>query len=313
MTHQGPDQLQAFRMGWVLRTLALLPGLAAIAALVGVSTLFLLSRFHSTRNNAEYVAMGSSFAAGPGDGQRSGDSLGPCEQSDVNYPHLLARQYGLSLNDVSCSGATSDEILKGGRWFQKAQLDAVHPGTKLVTITVGGNDVLYLGSLTAWSCANNPSQVPLLVRLLGLCHMPEEDKVEKGFQMLPIRLREIVAEIHRRAPEAHILFVDYTTVLPDSGTCDRLPLTSLQADRGRDLANRLRAVTEQIARETNSGLLKASDITHGHDVCSADPWVYGFQFPSRFLEFGPAPFHPTESAMQVIANAAGQQLFPESE
>jgi lysophospholipase L1-like esterase len=189
-------------------------------------------------------------------------------------------------------------------------LDAVSPNTKLVTITVGGNDVHYGGLFTAWACANQPSQTPLVVRPLGWCKVPEWDKVEAGFQALPDHLRQIVAEIHRRAPEAHILFVDYATIFPDTGTCARLPLTAQQADSGRTIAYRLRSITEQIARETNSGLLKASEVTHGHDVCSADPWVYGYEFPTHFLEFGPAPFHPNEKAMVAIADATANQLTP---
>jgi lysophospholipase L1-like esterase len=282
----------------------------AVILLIVSGAVFLHGLFRRATHAAEYVAMGSSFAAGPGDGRRAAGSFGLCEQSEVNYPHLLARQYGLSLNDVTCSGATTRHVLKGGQWFQPAQVSAVHPGTKLVTITVGGNDVFYLGFLTAWSCANNPSRVPWLVRALELCRVPDEGKIEQAFQALPAQLREIVAEVHRRAPEAHILFVDYTTVLPDSGTCERLPLTSGQADKGRELANRLREITVQIVKETNSELLRASDVTHGHDVCSSNPWVYGFQFPSHLLAFEPVPFHPTAKAMQAIAIAAGQQQNP---
>lgn len=75
---------------------------------------------------------------------------------------------------MSCSGATTSDLLDGGEWFQPAQIDAVRPGTKLVTLTVGGNDVSYLGSLTAWSCANDPSKVPLLVRAVGTCHVQDQ-------------------------------------------------------------------------------------------------------------------------------------------
>jgi mannan endo-1,4-beta-mannosidase len=309
VTHQGSKQRYEPSKGRIGKVTALL-SLAALTILTAVGSVFLHYRFHSATKTVEYVAMGSSFGAGPGDGDRAADSLGLCEQSDVNYPHLLARRYGLSLNDVSCSGATTEDVLKGGQWFQPSQLSAILPGTKLVTVTVGGNDVSYLGSLTAWSCTNDPSQVPPPVRALGMCRVPDQDKVDQAFRALPGQLREIIAEIHRRAPDAHILLIDYTTVLPDSGTCARLPLTSLQADRGRELARRLLEVTAQVARETDSGLLGASDITRGHDVCSGDPWVYGFQFPSHFLEFGPVPFHPTEKAMQAIADAAGQQLAP---
>jgi lysophospholipase L1-like esterase len=304
ITDQGSRRRHSVLIG-LTKTVNALVGIVLLAG----GAFFLHCRFHTTSTPvAEYVALGSSFAAGPGDGQRSPESLDLCEQSDGNYPHLLARRYGLSLKDVTCSGATTGDVLEGGQWFQAAQVNAVQPGTKLVTVTVGGNDISYIGSLTAWACTNDPATVPRLVRALGMCRMPDQGKVEQALRELPGQLREIATEIHRRAPAAHILFIDYTTVLPDAGTCARLPLKGWQADRGRYLADRLREETTQIALETHSKLLRASEITHGHDVCSSDPWVYGFQFPPSPFAFGPVPFHPTKKAMQAVANAAGDKL-----
>ena len=68
------------------------------------------------------------------------------------------------------------------------------------------------------------------------------------------------------------------------------------------LPARLAGITAAVAWKTNSGLVQASEITRGHDVCSARPWVYGFQFPEHFLNFGAAPFHPRTPAMQRIAD-----------
>ncbi len=61
----------------------------------------------------------------------------------------------------------------------------------------------------------------------GWCRIPESDKVEKGFQAFPDQLRQIVGEIHRRAPGAHILFVDYATVFPDTGDVRPPPIDEL--------------------------------------------------------------------------------------
>ena len=53
--------------------------------------------------------------------------------------------------DVSCSGATTAHILK--RWGGlPPQIDAVTPAARLVTVTIGGNDVGYVGGLMAASC-----------------------------------------------------------------------------------------------------------------------------------------------------------------
>jgi hypothetical protein len=37
-------------------------------------------------------------------------------------------------------------------------------------------------------------------------------------------------------------------------------------------------------------------------VCSADPWVFGLQFPKNPSIYGPVAYHPNAEAMQAIAD-----------
>ena len=97
---------------------------------------------------SRYVAMGSSFAAGPGISPRAAASPRRAGRSSGNYAHLVARPLGLDLHDVTYSGATTGDILRPSAAGQPAQLDAVTPDTRLVTITAGGNDVGFLPRLT---------------------------------------------------------------------------------------------------------------------------------------------------------------------
>ena len=93
---------------------------------------------------SHYVAMGSSFAAGPGLTPRAPGSPRRAGRSAANYAHLVAAALGLELHDVTYSGATTGDILGLSAPGQPAQLDAVTPATRLVTITAGGNDVGFL-------------------------------------------------------------------------------------------------------------------------------------------------------------------------
>ena len=96
---------------------------------------------------AKYVALGSSYAAGPGIPTQSG---GVCTRSSHNYPNLVAAKLKLSLVDVSCSGATTANVLTTSQGTNPPQIDAVTSDTSLVTFTVGGNDIGY--TATAFSC-----------------------------------------------------------------------------------------------------------------------------------------------------------------
>ena len=252
-------------------------------------------------NSAQYVAMGSSFAAGPGVGSRTPASPTQCGRSAENYAHLFAQKRGLALTDVTCSGATTQSILKSWRALPP-QLDAVGPHTRLVTVTIGGNDVSYVGNLFGWSCENAPQSINAVWSRL-VCKVVPEATVEEKFTGLEDRMRAIVDGVHQRSPNAKVIFVDYVTILPATGSCpEKLPLNGAELEEARSVSARLAALTEKVASETRSGLVKASELTREHDVCSADPWVFGLQFPENPSVYGPVAYHPNAEAMHAIAD-----------
>ncbi|GAC1306555.1 MAG: SGNH/GDSL hydrolase family protein [Ktedonobacteraceae bacterium] len=258
--------------------------------------------------NGQYVALGSSFAAGPGVGQRDPNSPMLCIRSAQNYGHLLAKARDLNLTDVTCSGATTQNILEGGQFFQPPQVDALCPNTELVTVTIGGNDVSYLGNLIAWSSQQDPDRMPFLGRLLASTPTPEAE-VDRELALLPDRLARIATEVRRRSPRALLVFVDYTTVLPEVGSCpDRLPIPEQQLQRSRYVARQLADITAAVARDCGALLVRASEVTRGHDICSADPWVFGFDFAATPFAYGSMAYHPTEKAMRAIAEAINEVL-----
>ncbi|MFL6428040.1 MAG: SGNH/GDSL hydrolase family protein [Acidobacteriaceae bacterium] len=259
-------------------------------------------------HSAQYVAMGSSFAAGPGVGSRTPASPTQCSRSADNYAHRFAQKRGLALADVTCSGATTESILKSWRSLPP-QLDAVGPHTRLVTVTIGGNDVSYVGNLFGWSCENAPRRINAVWSRL-VCKVIPEATVEEKFTGLEDRMRAIVDGVHQRSPHAKVIFVDYVTILPATGSCpDKLPLNGTELEEARSVSARLAELTEKVARETGSGLVKASELTRGHNVCSADPWVFGLQFPADPSVFGPVAYHPNAEAMHAIA-ARLDQIIP---
>ena len=64
---------------------------------------------------SRYVAMGSSFAAGPGIAPRASASPRRAGRSAGNHAHLVASALGLDLHDVTYSGATTSDILRPER------------------------------------------------------------------------------------------------------------------------------------------------------------------------------------------------------
>jgi len=115
-------------------------------------------------------------------------------------------------------------------------------------------------------------------------------------------LIEIATTVHQRAPRAKLVFVDYATVLPATGTCPaRLPFSEAQMAKGRSVAAALSRITSEAAEATKSLLVKASDLTVAHDICAAETWIARWGISANL--FGKAVFHPTEPSMRAVADA----------
>ena len=280
-------------------------GTLVLLALLGIGWLFHDAR-RAREPQPDYVALGSSFAAGPGVVERSGDAPILCGQSADNYAHLLARKRGLRLLDRSCGGSTTADILTRHQFFQTAQIEAVQPSTRLVTITTGGNDLGYLGGMWGASCHHQPGALPWWLK--SACKAMFGQPVDAKLRELTASMDAVAKSVRRRTPQATIAFIDYTTVLPEGAGCSRLPLSAAELMQARTLAAGLARVTAQVAHDNGATLIRASDLTRGHDVCSADPWVFGWAFPKSFLGFGPYAYHPTAKAMTVIAQALDERL-----
>jgi lysophospholipase L1-like esterase len=250
---------------------------------------------------AKYVAMGSSFAAGPGIPDYYEASPAPCYRSTQNYAHQLAARLDLALTDVSCSGATTAH-LTGPRGSIPPQLDALTPDTRLVTITIGGNDLGYIGGLSAASCAGLQKDTGIE----GNCSPPIAPPAESTFNDVALRMDAIAKEVRRRAPETQIVFVDYLAVLPETGTCSATPLNDISADGARYTARRLAEITRKVAGDNGASIITASEFSKGHDACSAEPWMKGYPRPGAPVSG--AMYHPNAAGMTAVADELEELL-----
>ncbi|GAB3015268.1 SGNH/GDSL hydrolase family protein [Streptomyces pseudoechinosporeus] len=254
------------------------------------------ARSHAATSVAgvEYVAMGSSFAAGPGipPGSTSGGTA--CGRSDANYAGIVARDTGANLTEVSCSGATTANILTSAQGAHPPQIDAVTSSTRLVTITIGGNDVNYLGSLSTYSCQTSGGTN---------CGTVDQSAINQTFDVLTDRLESVVNAVYDKAPEADVYLVNYLTVLPDAGTCANVPLTADQLAFGQSIATRLADATATAADDTGATLVDVAAASQGHDACSSDPWVETYRPAS-----GRTPYHPNERGMEAAASMVKSAL-----
>lgn len=244
---------------------------------------------------SRYVAMGSSFAAGPGITPRVAGSPRRAGRSSGNYAHLVARALGLELHDVTYSGATTSDILQPSAAGQPAQLEAVTPGTRLVTITAGGNDVGFLPRLTL---ASLPWPLRALPRVRArVAGFGDRDATGERFAQLEGNLAMIGRRLRERAPDCRVLFVDYLTILAPPGDDRGGPPPAEIAEWGRAVAARLAATTQAAAHAAGCEYVAASAASAGHHAWSEDPWTRRFHLSLR----GGAPYHPDAAGMAAVA------------
>lgn len=271
-------------------------GIIAVAVVAG----FLIVLYQGKQTPAgdpQYVAMGSSFAAGIGLGPRAPGSPIACMRTLNGYPGQLANLLKLPIVDVSCSAATTAHVLQGGQYFQRPQRDALARDTKLVTITSGGNDIHYVGDLTLIAAGNARSFTGWLVRLFWSGPLRPG---QRDYANVRDDLAEAVSQARRRSPQARIVLVTYPAILPPSGTCPRLGISAEQAQEMRAVGEQLAAATRAAADASGALLVDMQHLGVDHHACAAEPWVNGW------LDAQGAQFHPTLLGARETAAAVAE-------
>ncbi|WP_045821785.1 SGNH/GDSL hydrolase family protein [Williamsia herbipolensis] len=294
------------RRRW-LRTAASLTAIVGVAALVATAVGWSTSdsttddeamspmpRSVTAEGPLRYVALGSSYAAGPD----VGDLIDArCLRSRDDYPHRVAADWRADLTDVTCSGSTIPDILdraQPGR-ASEPQIDAVHPDTELVTITTGGNDLRYIGRLTEISCTNALAEPVKLDGKRCRPGRPAPPPTPGDYDRLRASMIRLVDAVRARAPRAVIMIVDYLPVLDaQATTCPVIPLDPLQARQTADTFAALTATTRAAAEASGATLVNAAAAGADHTACSASPWVYGFRLP--------LPYHPNAEGREAMAS-----------
>jgi lysophospholipase L1-like esterase len=246
-----------------------------------------------------YVALGSSFAAGPGippvDDRKAG-------RSRRNYPHLVAQRLNLDLVDVTFSGARTEHVLAKRQRGASPQIDAVEADTGLVTITVGGNDVGYIGSMIGSALRGTIGRrlAFLPSRFTNPTYGGDTEERGRRLDRTRRRLVQIVDAVCQRS-NARILLVDYLTVIgPEASPGRYLPLSEDQIAAYREVAALLAETFTAAANESGAKLVSASSASVDHGVGAAEPWMTGFQWGNPFGD-GLIPFHPNAEGMAAVA------------
>jgi hypothetical protein len=232
-----------------------------------------------------YVAIGSSIAAGPGLGPDVGQG---CLRSAENYAHLVATALRLDLVDVTCSGATTANVLTKPQLGHPPQITAVTPDTRLVTVTVGGNDVRYGSDIQQCMDATEAGQP---------CTPQTPAQTAQRMAVLRGQLDGVVRAVVAVAPHAVVLLVTYPRIFPaPPSSCGDNVLSATESGALAAVGSALETTFLTVAKDTGIRVVDAYAASAGHDVCAAPEqrWINGSSHNG-------VNYHPTATGMTAVA------------
>ncbi|WP_185094191.1 SGNH/GDSL hydrolase family protein [Curtobacterium sp. PhB137] len=280
---------------------------------------------------SEYVALGDSYSAGYGLGDRTGLPTNACVQSARDYPHRLAAQFGLTLTDVTCAGATSDDVTTGHQFKGvPPQIESLSDRTRLVTLTIGGNDADLFG--TAASCLAISANGPVFSgRDAPSC---ESTLVQDGVDQLAVKIQSRVAlgiadtlgAVQRAAPNAVVVFLGYPAIFPDAedtpatgcfrsaldlGTLagsfpsDTYPFTDTDVEYLHGVQDELNEVSRSAAAAAGVRFVDVFASTQDHSPCAAsERYVAGVTLTGsgdlRKIDLKAGALHPNERGVTYL-------------
>lgn len=258
--------------------------LAALAALFALLALPAISQA-----STPYVSLGDSYVSGPAILPPALGAPLDCLQSARNYPHLTAAALGLSLHDVSCSGATTSDFTEAQYSDQPPQFNALGSSTGVVTVGIGGNDNnLFLGTLETCGAED------LIFPFGTPCKATYGNKLSEEIKADGPVVGGALHQIRVLSPSAKVLVVGYPDILPQSSNCwPTVPLTTGDTAYLNNVEKELNSMLASQAAANGAVFVDTYTPSIGHDACKSAS--------TRWVE----PVLPESDAFSVHPNEKG--------
>jgi len=255
-----------------------------------------------------YTAMGDSFSSGTGAPPYSDAQ---CRRSPVTYPRLLAgspTRGGLPVDQpalAACHGAMIRHMYTHHYPGEPPQVNAVQPFTRLVTLTISGNDLGFSSRLTECVFSRDCTAAGPLITPQQLA--ATQAQLTTLYQQIRSRMRS----------DGRLLVFSYPAFLPnpdDGGdaqpTLARCPgvATDVSVNERRLVYQSVQDVDRMImnavfaTRDSRVTYVSGLALFRGHRVCSDAEWTHGFTTPVS------DSFHPNPAGYQAIAGRLSRLL-----
>lgn len=296
----------------------------------------------------EVVALGDSYMSGEGTGRYlEGTDIADnrCHRSDLAYPVLVAERLrvepvpgwdGVRLDFAACSGAVTtnigttfedvdaQEAVEQQYQAQPLQMDtlAAHRDADVVVVGVGGNDAGFAEAVMTCSGKQSDRDCADLagpwLEVFGEFQTPEALAIADSAALLPQKLRNLLDEARRTAPEARYYITTYPNPF-SAETCPALGMNRAEVAFVRDVfLVKLNRWIDFVARIEGFEVIDLTDAFEGEGLCAhgdehgsaMNAWR-----PQRNAEpsLAPKPWlqgsvHPTADGHELIAQIVEREV-----
>jgi lysophospholipase L1-like esterase len=224
------------------------------------------------------------------------DVANGCFRSSSNYPSIVAKKLGATLDDRTCGGADTADFEHSQYPDVPAQLSAVKSDTDIVTVGIGGNDEKVFGRLTG-RCPALRSKDPEGAPCRAAMQTSGHDALLTSLARTGPKVAQLLREVHRLAPKAQVIVVGYPQIVSATDVCSELPLARGDYAYAQQVDFALTEMLRKAAEATDSTYVDVWTASKGHDICAADPWING----SVDNERQAARYHPFAKEQAAVA------------
>lgn len=254
-----------------------------------------------------YVAMGDSYSSAAGVSPFVPAAPPQCSRSLLNYAHDIAQvTTPKSFTDVTCSGAKTSDFFTSQSTGVAPQLAAVNHKTRLVTMTIGGNDEdvfadSFFGCIEVSASSGDIMGDP--------CRQKYGDTfVREVVSQTYHHLLTALTAVRRKAPHATVVILGYPQILPEWGqlACySSMPISLGDVHWLHEQEEVMNAVARKAALQTGARFINMGPSSRGHDACQPESrrWIEPAVGPVNAF-----PIHPNATGEAAMARQTLLQL-----
>jgi lysophospholipase L1-like esterase len=243
-----------------------------------------------------FVAMGDSFSSGQGAPPYLDTS---CRTSDNTYSEQYYQLSNTPLGApdlVACYGAQISDINSQnshGNPNQPPQVNWISSSTRLITLTIGGNDVNFAGIL----------QDCVVLQVLSNTCDNDLNNVVSAIKNELGPLTSVYKAIKQQAQNAKIVVLTYPKIFPTTTCSGTGRVTPDQLNKINAAWSQFNGVIKSAAASAGVTVVDVEGLFAGHDVCSNTPYA------NAFLAGDPhASYHPTAAGYAAEAAYLYQKI-----